>query len=219
MIKAFIFDFDGLMIDTEYSSYQTWLEIYQKYQIDLPMSEWIKCVGSSNDDFDPIRYLRTKTKVKLDENRLRKEQLIAHKNISETMPVLPGVKEFIQFAKQNHIMLAVASSSSYRWVSTHLVKKNLLSLFDLIVTADDVDRVKPAPDLFIKVKEGFGLEDYEGIVFEDSAHGIEAAKIANLYTVAVPNQITKNLNFDKADILLDSLNSITPNQLLNQLNN
>jgi putative hydrolase of the HAD superfamily len=183
------------------------------------MSEWIKCVGSSNDDFDPIRYLRTKTKVKLDENRLRKEQLIAHKNISETMPVLPGVKEFIQFAKQNHIMLAVASSSSYRWVSTHLVKKNLLSLFDLIVTADDVDRVKPAPDLFIKVKEGFGLEDYEGIVFEDSAHGIEAAKIANLYTVAVPNQITKNLNFDKADILLDSLNSITPNQLLNQLNN
>ncbi|MAT44621.1 MAG: hypothetical protein CL609_19990 [Anaerolineaceae bacterium] len=216
MIKAFIFDFDGLMIDTEFSSYQTWLDIYKNYQVDLPMSEWIKCVGSSNDDFDPIRYLRTKTKIKIDEKQLRKEQLIAHKNISETMPVLPGVIEFIQFAKQNRIKLAVASSSSYNWVSTHLERKNILAQFDFIVTADDVEQVKPAPDLFIKVKERFGLKNYEGIVFEDSAHGVEAAKVANLYTVAVPNQITKNLKFEKADIILDNLSSISPNQLLEQ---
>ena len=219
MIKAFIFDFDGLIIDTEFSSYKTWLSIYNKYDVELPMSEWIKCVGGSNDRFDPIAYLKSKTNAILNEKQLREEQFKTHKYLSETMPLLPGVEEYFYFAKHNNIKLAVATSSSYKWVSLHLQKKKLLSLFDLIITADDVHQVKPAPDLFLKVKGAFGLKDFEGIVFEDSAHGIEAASLAKLYSVAVPNTITKYSNFEKANLKLDSLASITPKQLLQQFNN
>ncbi len=218
MITAFIFDFDGLIIDTEYSSYQTWFDIYQTYQIDLPMTEWIKCVGSSNDEFDPIRYLRTKTDAFLDETKIRKQQFERHHNISHSMPILPGVETYLNYAKQNNIKLAVASSSSYRWVSSHLETKGLLTAFDLIITADDVDRVKPAPDLFIKVKEEFGLKDYEGIIFENSAHGILAGFLSKLFCVAVPNTITQGLNFEKADLVIKGLDTISPPELLRQLN-
>jgi putative hydrolase of the HAD superfamily len=218
MIKAFIFDFDGLIIDTEYSSYQTWADIYQTYQIDLPMREWIKCVGSSNDEFDPIRYLRTQTNTFLDETQIRKEQFETHRSISHTMPIMPGVETYLNYAKQNYIKTAIASSSSYNWVASHLETKGLLSRFDLIITADDVERVKPAPDLFLKVKEELGLKDYEGVIFEDSAHGIEAAVLANLYAIAVPNRITKHLNFAKAHLVVKGLDALEPPELLRQLN-
>ncbi len=212
MIKAFIFDFDGLMIDTEYSSYQTWLAIYQKYQIDLPMTEWIKCVGSSNDEFDPIRYLKTKTNRLLDESQLRKQQFENHHSISHTMPILPGVETYLHYAQQNNIQLAVASSSSY------LGTKGLLSEFNLIITADDVAQVKPAPDLFLKVKEELGMSDFEGVIFEDSAHGITAAVLSKLYCVAVPNRITQGANFDEANLVVKGLDTLEPPELLRQLN-
>ncbi len=217
MIKAFIFDFDGLMIDTEISSYQTWADIYHTYQVNLPMTEWIKCVGSSNDEFDPIRYLKTKTDAYLDETQLRKQQFESHHNVSQSMPLLPGVETYLNYAKQNNIKTAVASSSSYSWVSSHLKTKEILTKFDLIITADDVEQVKPAPDLFIKVKEELDLKDFEGVIFEDSAHGIQAGFFSKLYCVAVPNTITQGLNFDKADLVLKGLDTISPTELLRLL--
>jgi HAD superfamily hydrolase (TIGR01509 family) len=218
MIKAFIFDFDGLIIDTEYPNYQTWVDIYHKFKADLPLNEWIKCVGSSNEAFDPIRYLRTKTNTILDETKIQKDQFETFLAITDTLPVLPGVETYFAYAKQNNLKLAVASSSSLQWVSRHLETRGLLPIFDLIITADDVERVKPAPDLFLKVKEQLGLQDYEGVIFEDSAHGIEAAVLANLYAIAVPNRITKHLNFDKANLVVKGLDTLEPPELLRQLN-
>ncbi len=218
MIKAFIFDFDGLIIDTETSCYLSWKTIYQRYAVDLPLSEWIKCVGSSNDRFDPIQFLKSKTIKNLPET-LEGEQYQIHYQTSQSYPVLPGVLTYLNFARENDIKLAVASSSPASWVYAHLKQKELLPYFDEIVTSDDVVHVKPAPDLFLKVKEKLNINDYEGIVFEDSEHGIDAATQANLFTVAIPNQITALSDFRKATLVLTKMDQFSPESLINNLQN
>lgn len=217
MIKAFIFDFDGLIIDTELSCYDTWQDIYKQFNTDIPLSEWIKCVGGDNSKFDPIIYLKSKTNLLFDEEKIQKEQLKKHQERSASMPILPGVISLIKYAKENELKLAVASSSSFRWVSYHLKHKKIFDYFDTIITADDVNKVKPAPDLFLKAKENLGISDFEGIVFEDSAHGIHAATEANLYTVAAPNQITKFSDFSNATLIVNTLDEISPENIIKNL--
>lgn len=219
MIKAFIFDFDGLIIDTETSCYQSWEGIYKRFDVDLPLEEWIKCVGSSNSQFNPIQYLKSKTNKKFMGNELEKEQLNNHYNNSLNAPILPGVMTYLNFAKKNHLKLAIASSSPYWWVSQHLQKKNILNMFDEIISSDDVNHVKPAPDLFLKAKEKLQISDYQGLVFEDSEHGIHAAFSAKLYCVAVPNPITRYSDFNKANIVINSLDRENPSALLKSLEN
>nr|MBN1229008.1 HAD-IA family hydrolase [Anaerolineae bacterium] len=211
MLKAVIFDFDGLILDTETPQYITWAEVYQEYGQKLPVVLWLKIVGSSYEDggFHPIRDLETRTGLHLDPAAIEAIRYPREREMIDALPLLPGVMRWIEIARANDIKLAIASSSPEDWVMKHLDRFDLSQYFVAIVTADDVIRVKPEPDLFLVALDALNVQSHEAIVFEDSVHGIEAARKAGIATVAIPNELTRHFDFRDADRVVDSLENLT----------
>ncbi|MEP6693074.1 MAG: HAD family hydrolase [Chloroflexota bacterium] len=204
MIRALVFDFDGLILETETPSYETWAEIYREHGHELPMDLWHGYIGSDRG-FDPAGHLaalvgegfdRETTQTRRD---ARKTELIA------ALDTMAGVREYVADAKRLGLLLAVASSSSRAWVLGHLERLGLRSEWDAVCTRDDVARTKPAPDLYLAAVKALDVAPQETVAFEDSLNGIAAAKDAGLLCVAVPNALTAGMDLSRADLRLGSL--------------
>lgn len=201
MIKAAIFDFDGTIIDTEMPAYLTWCEIFHRYNVELPLEVWMGCVGGGTP-FDPVGFLEERIGGSVDRNTIEQERNRIYLERVHLQPLRSDIVAYLLDAKKMGLKTGVASSSSRQWVTTHLQHRGLLTLFDVIKTREDVDRVKPDPALFQAVMDEFGIEGEEGIVFEDSRNGLLAAKAAGLYCIVSPGELTKHLDFREADFVL-----------------
>lgn len=217
MIKAFIFDFDGLIINTEDACYEAWQEIYASFDTSLPLNEWVKCIGTSDDVCDPLGILATLSGKIIDQEDIRAQHFSRYTAKTKSMQANPGIREYLDWAMTNQIKLAVASSSSRNWVIPHLETLGLHDYFDIIQTRDDVHAVKPDPELFLSTKKLLNLGDYEAIIFEDSYNGIVAGTLSRLFTVAIPNRMTEKMDFSAANLVLPSLDTVSPSNLLKML--
>ncbi len=216
MINALIFDFDGLILDTEEPIYRSWAEVYAANGVALPFEQWVKTVGSNNQAFHPQRHLeerlgRPLTQEEIDRRIARRVELVLAK------PLLPGVADLARAARAQGMKVGVASSSSRDWVRGHLERLGILDLFDCLCSRDDVVSVKPEPDLYVAALECLGVGAGEAVAIEDSPNGITSATRAGLRTVAVPNPITAGLDLREADLRLRSLADVTLPELLNRL--
>lgn len=218
MIRGLIFDFDGLILDTEGPVYQSWRELYARFGQALSLSEWGEVIGrSANEHFDPLERLEARLGRALEREALTAWRLQRELALVEKQPLLPGVEARLREARQLGLKLAVASSSPRTWVEGHLRRLGLRAFFDVVHTSDDVERTKPDPQLFLLALESLGLRPSEAIVFEDSPHGVTAARAAGVFCVAVPNSLTRQLPLDHADLRLESLAEITIAALLASL--
>jgi HAD superfamily hydrolase (TIGR01509 family) len=217
-IKGFIFDFDGLILDTEMPNIIAWQEIYQKHQVKLPYERLAADLGTIYESFDPFAYLEQQTNQNINRDQLMKEKRSRTSELILGQPVLPGVKEYLTFAHENGLKVGLASSSDRRWINDHLRRIGLLDQFDCIFTSDDVKRAKPSPDLYLANLTTLGLNGKEAVVFEDAPMGIKASKAAGTYCVAVANQITRDLNLSQADIILNSFKEKRPEEIIQYFN-
>jgi HAD superfamily hydrolase (TIGR01509 family) len=216
LIRAVVFDFDGLILDTEEPVYRSWLEVYEAHGEELPFERWVQIVGSTTISFHPQHHLeerlgRPLPKEVLDRRVGRRTELVLAKQL------LPGVVERIDEAKALGLKLGVASSSTSDWVRGHLARLGILEKFDCVSCRDDVANVKPEPDLYVAVLACLGVLPSEGIAIEDSPNGVTAAKRAGMRCVAIPNSITARLDLSHADLLLGSLAEVTLTDLLRKL--
>jgi len=214
MIQAVVFDFDGLILDTEVPEFQTWQEIYQAHGCELALEVWATGLGTSSDAFDPYAHLEGQAGCRLDREAIQLRRRQRYLELLGATSALPGVREYIAEAKRLGLLLGVASSSSRKWVVGHLTELGLSSYFDCIKCRDDVPRVKPDPALYQAVVETFALQPHQAIALEDSPNGITAAKRAGLFCVAVPNPLTRQLSLAHADLCISSLADLTLPQLL-----
>src|SRR5260370_3275039 len=204
LIHALIFDFDGLILDTEEPISKSWPEVYAANGVPLPFEQWVKTVGSNNREFHPQHHLeerlgRPLTQEETDRRISRRVELVLAK------PLLPGVAQLARAAEAQGMKVGVASSSSRDWVRGHLERLGILDLFDCLCSRDDVEHVKPEPDLYLAVLACLGVNAYEAVALEDSPNGIRSAKRAGLRCVAVPNPITAALDLSQAAPNLTSL--------------
>ena len=216
MIRALIFDFDGLILDTELPAFQTWQEIYQAYGCSLSLSTYATCIGSPGL-FDPHEYLEAQLGRSLDREAIRWQRHQHYMELTQGQSVLPGVTDYIADAKRLGLKLGLASSSSRDWVTGHLSRLGLRAHFDCIKGADDVEHLKPDPELYQTVLEALDLRADEAIALEDSPNGILAAKRAGILCVAVPNALTRQLLLEQADLRLTSLAEVPLENLLLQV--
>lgn len=217
MIQALLFDFDGLILDTETPEFQTWQSIYREHGFELPHDEWGKIIGGNGlSDFDAAEHLSRLAQGQLDSLSLRARHSEESLAIVHSQAVLPGVLETIHEAKRLGLKLAIASSSPHSWVDTHAKRLGIFDYFDVIVCADDVGvgRVKPNPDLFLLALNQLQVAKEAAIIFEDSPNGVKAAKSAGVFTVAVPNPVTSLLSLDEANLILKSLADLSLSTLL-----
>lgn len=204
-IRALIFDFDGLILDTEGAAFQSWAEIYEEHGGTLTMDVWSKVLGASGLEVDHFASLEESSGRSVDRVEIQRRRLQRELALIDADEALPGVLDYITGGKHLGLMLAVVSSSSHQWVDGYLAKLGILSRFDAVICREDADRVKPAPDLYLLALDRLGVGPREAIVFEDSPNGITAAQAAGIFCVAVPNPISAQLSTDHADLTLSSM--------------
>jgi len=212
-LKGLIFDFDGLILDTEVPGFLAWKEIFYKFHLPFTYAHWAKAIGTGPSAYDPALDLCSQVDIQMDPARIREIQLERAHEILRDVPVQPGVLEFIKQAQRKGLDMAIASSSPRDWVMTHINRLNLRNYFDFILTAEDVASVKPAPDLYLSALERLSLAQSEAIVFEDSPNGITAARAGGIFVIAVPNEITKTMNTSHADMSVNSFFDLDIDQL------
>lgn len=214
VIDTLIFDFDGVIIDTESVEYTTWQEVYSEFDVSMDIVQWQEIIGGGVKWFDPLENLERMIGSLGDRNGIieRRRQRV-YEIIDET-PLLPGVLTYLLDAKEIGLKLGVASSSSSEWIKRHLTKRGLLGYFDAMATKDEVSLVKPDPDLYLKVITKLDSDPIQALAIEDSVNGLKAAKAAGLWCMVVPNPMTSDMDFRDADLKLDSLENIPLKQLL-----
>lgn len=180
----------------------------------LDWSNYQLCIGSNSQSYDPIIDLETLLGHSIDREAIITEQNVRSLRLLEGNPILPGVADTLHNAKRAGLKVAIASSSDLNWVQTNLQRLGIWDIFDCVITSENVEYVKPAPDLFISAANSLGLQPNEVIVFEDSLNGIKAAKEAGMFCVAIPNAVTAGLDLDGADLVLTRLDAITFEQLI-----
>ena len=205
MIRALVFDFDGLILDTETPLQRSWEEIYVEFGLTVPPSQWASLLGAAADPPEAYDLLEKHLRRPLDRQAVRRQRMEREEELLALETILPGVRELIGEARSRGLRLAVASSSDRAWVERHLRKFDLLATFDALLCAEDVALTKPDPALYAAALLALGVRADEAIAFEDSAHGAEAARRAGLFTVVVPNRVTRHTTFPNADLVVGSI--------------
>ena len=215
-IRALVFDFDGLILDTETADLRCWEEVYREQACELPLDGFLSNIGT-HGTFDLYAELERQSGRAVDRDVVQTARRSHFAALIASERPLPGVEAYLTEARALGLRLAVASSSSREWVEGHLERLGLLSHFHTTACSDDVERVKPDPALYRLAVERLGVEPGEAVAFEDSLHGLLAAKAAGLRCVVVPNTVTASLAFEVADRQLGSLAEVPLVALLAEL--
>ena len=215
-VKALVFDFDGLIVDTEVPIFRVWQRIYRDHGQELPLDRWLTIIGTASGPFDPVIDLVEKTGTKLVEADLKALEVLYYQEATALQQLLPGVLDYLVAARQLGLKTAVASSSTRKWVMDHLNRFGIGGHFDAIVCREDVKRTKPDPDLYLTALRRLDASPNEAIAFEDSSNGVQAAKAAGLFCVAVPNPLTADLDLSEADLRLLSLDAMPLREVIKE---
>jgi HAD superfamily hydrolase (TIGR01509 family) len=204
-----IFDFDGLILDTETPEFTAWQEAYEALGVTLEMRIWSQSIGTMDSEWDPWQHLEELVGGPVDRESIRVARNARHHALIDLEEARPGVEAWLDQARDLGLAVAVASSSARPWVTTYLSRLGLLDRFAVIATGDRVPRTKPDPAVYRLALTELGVAATEAIAVEDSVNGVQAAKAAGLITVAVPNAMTADLDFTRADLVLGSLTEMT----------
>lgn len=215
--KAIIFDFDGLIVDTEVPEYEAWLNIFRSYGVDLPLSVWTPHIRGGNENFNIYDYLEELTGSPIDRDEMRSRRRAEFAELFKDAVPLPGVEDYIAAARERGMGIGIASSSPRKWVDPKLEQLGLEDTFDTVVCSDDVGSSKPNPASYIRAIADLGVTPDEAFALEDSPTGVQGAKNAGLLCVAVPGTLTRDRSYDHADLRLDSLTDMSLDQLMEAL--
>lgn len=214
-IRAFLFDFDGLIIDTETASRAGWEWLYREHGHELPADEWRKLVGTTASPWSPMDHLEDLVGEPLEREALNERRYARELTLIEAEELRPGIAEYLDAADRLGLKRAIVSSSSRRWIDMHLGRLERAIGWHAIVTAErDRSRAKPNPRMYLEALDLLDIAADEAIVFEDSPNGVRAARAAGIFTVAIPNAVTRDYGLDEADLVLDSLAELPPDELL-----
>jgi HAD superfamily hydrolase (TIGR01509 family) len=216
-VSAFLFDFDGLIVDTETASRAGWEWLYHRQGFELPHEKWALMVGTV-DGWDVWGHLEGLAGRTLDRKQLNDERYAHELTLLEAEQLRPGILDYLDAAERHGLKRAIVSSASRGWIDMHLERLERTVGWDAILTADhDPERAKPAPTLYLEALDTLGVLASEAIAFEDSPNGIAAAKAAGIYVVGIPNLVTRDMSLREADLVLDSLADLPPDELLARL--
>lgn len=200
-----IFDFDGVLVDTEWAIFNSWVQLFAREGCTLSIQDYAPCLGAGYSHWDPARYLEQLTGRTFDwpaENAARQARIEAELSHS---PLMPGAAELLEWCRARGIRTTVASSSSRRWVVGWLERLHALHFFPRVFCRTDGYAVKPDPALFLAARAFLDLPADRCLVIEDSENGIRAAHNAGIPCVAIPNRLTSHCDLSAANFHAASL--------------
>lgn len=207
-LHAIIFDFDGLIVDTEYPEYIALNSIYEEYCLELSLDDLRKNIGTRDFTFDPYEQLRGGSSMNLTREQFESDWDARKMRVIKKTGAMPGVRALLDEAREAGVNLAIGSSSPISWVRPLATQVDVVELFDVIVTMDDVSKTKPSPEIFLLAAQRLGVPANQCVVLEDSLNGILAANAAGIRSLWVPNQVTAGMAVDPSQPRVDSLEQV-----------
>ncbi|QDU72664.1 HAD family hydrolase [Mucisphaera calidilacus] len=208
MLEGIVFDFDGLILDTEGPQYDGWRSVYERFGLDLPIDRWVEVLGRPAWMFDFHTRLEELGDPAYDREAIDAERRKSVRSRIDASDLMPGVRDLVAQARSKGLRLSIASGSDREWVAGYLEKHGLIDAFPILVTREETTRHKPEPDPFAEACRRMGLPPQRCLALEDSPNGIRSAAAAGLYAVAVPNRVTAGQSFDEADRIVESLETV-----------
>ena len=215
-LGAVVFDFDGLILDTEMPEYLTVRAAFEAHGVELALEDWLAVVGRG-DNRHWLDWLEDEVGTPIEREVVHARRIAAHHALIAEEEVLPGVVDVLDQADALAVPALVASSSPRYWVVDHLARLGLDHRFVGVFSRDDVERAKPWPDLYLAAVASVGVDPARAIAFEDSFHGSSAAVAAGLYCVVAPNELTRTQDFAHCDLVVGSLADVDLTDLSRRL--
>ncbi len=209
MIKAVIFDMDGVIIDSEPVYHRVEKKLFKRLGIKISEDEHYSFVGMSMDLI--WENILEKNKLKLNKEELIKlhtDNMIGSFQNEEKLTPLPNLVEFIEKLIDNNFKIALASSSSRILIDIILKKLEIKNFFEVIVSGEDVENGKPFPDIFLLTAKHLGCKLSECLVIEDSKNGVSAAKKANMKCIGFKNSNSGMQDLSAADMIIGNFSAL-----------
>ncbi|CAM3274211.1 MULTISPECIES: HAD family hydrolase [Paenibacillus] len=209
MIQAFIFDMDGVIIDSEPLHFEVDIQVMKDFGAAITQEQLEKYVGMTNPEMwklirEEYQLQRTVSEI-IDYQLSNKIKILT----AREMEPIDGIRELLADLKASGIPVGIASSSPPVFIQAVLDKFGLLDAFNCIVSGEEVDRGKPAPDVYLKAAELLGAEPASCMVLEDARHGIAAAKAAGMQCIGFVNPNSGNQDLSAADYVVRSIAEVS----------
>jgi HAD superfamily hydrolase (TIGR01509 family) len=209
-----IFDFDGIILDSETPEYESHRRMYERHGVTLTVDEWCGVIGTWSEGHDEQWF--TRLCAQSADAPSRDAYFAERRRIfEEIVPADPmrGVQALLTTLREARIPTAIASSAPARWVVGAVERLGMRPLFDALVTGDEVTHRKPAPDVYLAAAHRLGVDPTRSIAIEDSGPGITAARAAGMKAVAIPHWLTQGHDLSGADLTVAHAGELTLHRL------
>jgi beta-phosphoglucomutase family hydrolase len=213
MIKAVIFDMDGVIAETEYAHIEAEKQTMLKHGVRISEDELHEYTGTTAK----LMFTDLIEKYKLNttfEKIFSEKEKILDKMLEEDIEPTKGIIDLLLLLKKKKIKLAVASSSHRKMIGHVLKKLKIIDLFDSIIGAEDINRSKPDPEIFLMSAKRLHVRPEECWVVEDSKFGVEAAKKAGMKCLGYVNPSSGKQDLSKADLIIDDFRRLDVSKLI-----
>jgi HAD superfamily hydrolase (TIGR01509 family) len=204
-IKALLFDYDGVLWDSEVAALESWRETYAEYGQDIAFDDFVTRLGTVGG-VDLVAELERLVGTPLDHEAVKRRRWARKMELVRQLKPRPGILDYIAGARDRGLAVAVISTDDSEWIMTGLTILGLQDAFHFIECAEgDMTRAKPSPALYLSALQRLALSEDEAIAIEDSPNGIRSAKEAGLFCLCYANAVTRQLDLSEADVVVDSL--------------
>lgn len=213
MIKAVIFDMDGLLVDSEAVWSMADREFLAHYGKEYRPTDKSRFMGSGVREF--IKFIKKKFFLPGSETKLLSERMTIFGNlITKDLKLMPGAEDLVRQLSESGYLLAMATGNTRQMMDLITENLKIRKYFDATVSSDEVPRGKPAPDVFLEAARRLEVDPNECLVLEDAVNGVVAAKTAGMKAIAVCDQrYNKPESFTEADLVVGSLNEVNPESI------
>lgn len=203
--KAILFDFDGVIGKTMEDNYKAWKYAFSKYNIKISKTEYFLLEGMSVEKIAEHFLKQNPKKLNLIDKIINLKEKYYLRN--SKFSVYPGVKSILPYLKKKGYLLGLVSGGTYRRISMSL-KNKFLKFFDVVLTGDKIKKCKPHPESYLTAAQKLNLEPSQCLVVENAPFGIQSAKNAEMYCVAVCSTLNKKY-LKKADKIINKITELT----------
>jgi HAD superfamily hydrolase (TIGR01509 family) len=215
-VQAIIFDFDGLLMDTESTSFLSWQYEWNQWGLTLEAAGFFVNHGGDVTE-DRYAMLAAAVGPRFDRAVSHRRREAYREKLNEHLDLADGLKGWLDEAVSLELRLAVASSSPLDWLTAHLGRVGVLDWFDVLAGGDEVRQHKPAPDVYQLALSRLSLRGAAALAVEDTAHGVTAAHSAGMRCIAIPNPFVAPEHVRHADLVLSSASQLGLATALRQL--
>lgn len=212
MIKGVVFDLDGVIVDSPKIYFKVMKGFLKKHCLHITDLEVMKLITFSLSE--ELEQINRNYSLGISHEEFLRETLLESNRIARTeLGLVPGAKELLGNLKKKGFLLALASNNTRSTVDDSLKRFGLKDFFYATVCADDVQKGKPDPQIYLKAVEKLGLLPGECVGIEDSVIGVKSVKSAGLKCIACPNAFTDHADFGGADFVAKSLFEVSAQKI------